>query len=257
MKLIGGLVAVLLGAALMPATQASAAWEANPATSCSTVERGKGYVTKIKWHSGETTRVRNMRSETRKFPGRRLVLWNRERPGKRVTKCLVQRDGTVVLRTNGGARIEYYQPDPPPDTRPVESYGRWAGPVTFHSTLPAEWGVAEAVAAWNEGAGQLSMQAEPCGTNPSCISIGIGPMVTAGGLGEAYPVANASGMLTSCAVVVEASVPTEWRRSTVAHEVGHCLGLTHWDYEGSIMFHEADGWVDLPSRYDLEWLASS
>lgn len=197
-----------------------------------------------------------MRAGTRVFSGVRQVVKPPKRRGNRVTRCRVKGDGTVVLRTDGGARIDIAQTIAPQTPHP-DRVGRWASPITYHSTLSAEWQVAEAVAAWNAGLPadrRLAPQAEPCNVT-TCISITSSPRLTQPHhTGEAHTI-SADGEMAYCAIeVADYAAMEEWP-AIVAHELGHCLGLPHWDYRGSIMYDGAGGWADLPSRYDLEWLA--
>ena len=73
------------------------------------------------------------------------------------------------------------------------------------------------------------------------------------GMADSYPI---NGQMMACDVVLSEQAPVEYRPSIFAHELGHCLGLPHWDHLGSVM-HEIASTMSGPSPEDVAWLAST
>lgn len=266
------LAPVLLAlAALNAAAGSSEAHDEAPAvTSCQTVHKGDRYITVVRWTAGPTTRYRDLTVAAAPFPGDRQV--TRARTGWRrlpvVTGCKVLASGVVTVRT-ARARLAYtvthVEEAPAVEAAPViearpAAVGRWLTPVTLYApTLAADWQVDAVVAAWNTALPadrRITVTATPCGTDLTCIPIRTAPMADlyspVDGLAWWVPV---DGVMQACSIDLAIEVPTADRGGVLAHELGHCLGLPHWDNPASIM--DTNGHPATPQPIDLAWVTDT
>lgn len=270
-------IVLAFGLALLAPAQPSAAHDGerqDVVESCSTTKRASGkHVTRVRWESGRTVRRVNLTARTRLFPGAR-ELWSSSwgKPDPRVVGCAVLDNGTVLVRTKSRAKYAFVPPAPeaPPTAAPA-AYGSWQVPLTLSvAGLDASWQAPEAAAAWNaalpEGR-KITVTDVPCAEGQvGCIAVAERDLE---GLqhvdvdahrtwrGAAWVVAQ-DGVMHSCSIGLSPHVPATGRPRTMAHELGHCLGLTHWntddDYEWTVMSTEAN--TEAVTEWDLAWLSA-
>ncbi len=252
------------------------------AVMCSTAQAGKSWVTTVVWANGSTTQHVNLRVTDRVFKGQRDFVRSARRAGMPVINRCTVRGIHVRTWTVGGAKVHTRQiPTPPPveptETAPLPSgpppevNHRWASgpPITLYSTVGVEWRVAEAVAAWNSALPSdrtIIITSEPC--TGRCITVSEVPTITppegvdpnAIWWGMAFAHSPTPRVIEDCEATLSSVVPVSSRPHVTSHELGHCLGLPHWDFAGSVM-NDGDGerWVPngLPTTHDLAWLSSA
>lgn len=144
-------------------------------------------------------------------------------------------------------------------------YGLWSkvGDVTtipVYSRVDRRWGVSRIVTEWNEAnVVQMVLTSTPC---QGCITISQTRNLTPFGedigswLGAASVDAPGGVVIQHCDIMLNmrAFFPN-WaagRRSTVAHEIGHCLGLSHSTRENTAVGTMSG--LDGPTWRDLEWI---
>lgn len=203
------------------------------------------------------------------------------RAGRRVIACRAYvtpaGDARVVVHTLGRARYRFvnvriaarlYNRAPAPVTtveptveppRPA-AYGWWDRPTTVYAPVGDDWQVDVVLAAWNAGLPadrQVTRTSQPCavGNPDGCfpVRVDVGGLIAQNAWGLAHQSAYTTGGMASCSIEVAGEVPLSYRPNVMAHEVGHCLGLTHWDHSQSVMSSTAQE-ARMPSTVDIEWI---
>lgn len=280
MKTIAIIAATLVALALAPAQSAAAheGDDVDTVTTCSTTKRAGGkLVTRVRWESGRQVRRVGLTAETRLFPGER-VWWtvSKRKTDPRVVSCKALANGTVVVRTAARARYAFVPPEPA-EVAPSApaAVARWTTPVTLSVPgLDASWQAHEAAAAWNvalPGELKITVTDVPCGEGQTgCIPAQVedltgvpGEGLAAGETmwGGAWQAQN-DGVMEWCRIGLNAvDTPAELRPYVMAHELGHCLGLPHWETEGhtpwTVMSTRASGSAAVGvTEWDVAWLSA-
>lgn len=249
------------------------------ATSCHT----SGRITQVDWSDGFRSAQRDITAKA--FPGSRMrvrnpKVWNKP---DWVVRCVVNKN-LVRLWTKNGAKWLIIQaelitplivtsPQKPlvPTGPPPPSFAQWTTPITISSQLDESWGVPSVVAAWNTALPadrQITLTDVPCPTalQLATTCIPIEAVETIPGHPEWYGVAHpyhTGTLMERCDIQIVALGETFKvnRAAQIGHEIGHCLGLPHWeDFAGAVMStynYAPEGSTGLPTQYDLTWLAAS
>lgn len=231
--------------------------------------RVEGRTTTVTTTTG-VDRYRDLTIARAPFPGTRTIV--RTRPGWRrtptVTACRVLASGTVTVRTPR-ARLAY-TPAPAATEAPLEvavevparpaAVARWTTPTTVYAPIGADWQATAAVAAWNAALPsdrRITIVDQPCSV-PTCMTLTVRPRVDVDGYaGLAHWAYDATArVMFSCNVSLSEEVLVEDRPGVVVHELGHCLGLPHWDHAGSAM-SSTTAYLPAPSAVDLAWVADT
>lgn len=280
-RLLASLALALLTLCLLVPARTASAHESDGVdlvVSCSTAKRAGGQlVTRVRWESGRKVRRVNMTAETRLFGGDRE--WRtpaKRKADPRIVKCVALRGGTVVVRTMSQARYAFVPPAPAEVAPPAPAaWATWTAPVTLSVPgLDASWQAREAVAAWNVGLPEglkVALTEAPCVEGQTgCVAVrerdltgvqavGLGPGDTMWG-GATFT--QDGGVMLSCEIGLSPVVPLERRPHVMLHELGHCLGLPHWDTE------DGESWTVMGTgdsepaaldvtEWDLAWLAAA
>jgi len=140
-------------------------------------------------------------------------------------------------------------------------FGMWpqADTVTtipIYARADRRWGVRRVVRQWNAASSvQLILTATPCEACP--ITITQHEPEAFGGLAGWARMRIVDGVIERCDIELNKLqlVTGGWaiaRRRTVAHELGHCLGLGH-STENKTVMGDMSG-LDGPTALDLEWV---
>jgi hypothetical protein len=220
-----------------------------------------------------------MRSTTVVGAQHRLATGTR---GPRWAKCRVGYPGhgrprvSLIVTTVGGARWQILNPQhpqiaPAPAPEPVApprptAAATWpSGPLTLSAPgLDPSWDLPAVAAAFDTalpGDRQISVTTAPCAT-ATCISVTEVPSIALTGdatdyWGMAWPDFR-DGVMRACSIHLSSVVPPGARQQITAHEVGHCLGLPHWQ-AGSLTVMSTSGVAAPggPTPTDLAWVAES
>lgn len=279
MKRIATILATAV-ALLVPASPVAAHGDhADRVESCKTKTRVTGtHVTRVKWESGRKMRRVNLTVKTRLFPGERKALGSRGRKlAPRVTSCRVNRQGAVVVRTESRARFAFVPPateetpQSEPTPTPVEAprplaVGRWATPTTLYAPVAADWQPDAVLAAWNAALPadrQVARTHEPCATaDRTCIDVEVLPMARLAELHAAvggiawWQYDESTRLMIGCSIDLAVEVAPEQRPGVLAHELGHCLGLPHWEHSESVM-SSVGAHAPMPAAVDLQWIVDT
>jgi len=135
-------------------------------------------------------------------------------------------------------------------------YGLWpktgnVATVLVYAPVDRRWGVERVARQWNEAGGlRLVLTSTPC---QGCITIRKATSPDA--LADAAIYAD-GGVMQRCDIRLDPSTFfPQWavgRRSVVAHELGHCLGLGHTTRSNSAVGKMSG--LDGPTWRDLEWI---
>lgn len=213
----------------------------------------------LTWLHGGNQRVPQMLAADRVLiPGHAVKIRENSKGRNRIVRCSTA-GSTVRLRTEGGDRWAIQQPV----AAPPRAMGTWATATTMYAPVGDDWRVPEVVAAWNAALPQdrqVSLVSTPCGVEPTCISVTAVetiPNSQPNWIGAAF-VSIVNDTIVSASVMLDTDTPAEMRAHVTSHEIGHALGLPHWEHPGSVMTSAVDHpEVALPTALDQDWLSSA
>ena len=139
----------------------------------------------------------------------------------------------------------------------VEPLGHWASSATviqvYAPNLDPQWKVWRAIADWDK-AGVLDIQRalEPCANCVVVEEVAHYPAVDGRPWrGLAYlDVSGSENVIDGCTIHLSSETRPRFRKSVLAHELGHCLGVPHLNIFNSLM-HST---TQRPTRHDYRYL---
>lgn len=262
-------VLIVFGSSKAPA---EAAHHIEAVTYCETARYGGQTYTFFETGRGSEFRIKNFRVWNPRIEGRRYLVESAVKPKMtKVIDCMVRVVNgrrSIIATTRGGAEwliirptvAGKHRPTMTVSTTPViaerpTALATWPGTITINTLVRDEWQVQQAVDAWNVALPEgRKIMVNACDYDCSITVIEQDRLEFEGGeaWGLAWRQVEGSHM-TDCDIELSSQATPDLMLSVTSHEIGHCLGLPHWNDGDSVM--SAGSYTNLlPTTADLQWV---
>lgn len=262
------MIASFLAAALISVTPVQVHVETADASTVAYCHTSKALTTKVRWSNGVTNYYKNLTYRTAPFPGKRWTMMkDMTRSGNKIISCTVKADGAVYVKTKGADRYKYVPPAPlviqtttTPQAQPERPAreAHWNVPIILSVSpeVESDWRVADMAAAWQQG---ITVTTEPCGDAFACVPVRYNDLASLAAWGVAYQQWNTYNdnpekIMSACTIELDPITPSVARPEIMAHEIGHCLGLPHWQTTEPLTVMSNLIRAKSPTSSDLEWV---